>query len=325
MGRPDALPWSDATAPIWAQVSGYANPDRLNKELAFIQAFIDDSASDKDDRRLFLAGYLNRAEDWALFSEAWKEQLDDKPAIKYLKMAEAQNLSGEFRSWKPEDRNEKLRGLARIINHFEPFSFETSISRRDFNQIVKPVSPYGLQNTHLICAHSIISGIARVSAQSGVKLAIDFIFDQQDGIEEDLALYLPTIKSALTRKERSLIGNVNFRDDKQFLPLQAADMLAWHTRREHEDYGKFGALSAANKLRSKTHMMSPIEEDMLEFFRDGLSEYPIESIPTTRSQWRKMKGRLRAEIASGFVPPYGNKWKNFWFGLYDRITGRLKR
>ena len=62
-----------------------------------LQAYVDDSASDQGDQRLFLAGYINAADRWIRSSDAWAEVLRDPPAIGYLKMSEAnrfQNTGG---------------------------------------------------------------------------------------------------------------------------------------------------------------------------------------------------------------------------------------
>ncbi|WP_139784827.1 hypothetical protein [Roseovarius sp. A-2] len=100
--------------------------------MAFFEVYFDDSSSDEGDRRLFIAGYLNSAENWALFSDAWKECLDEKPKLKYLKMSEAKALQGEFRGWSPELRDAKLKRLSFIVRHFSPLSFEFSVSRRAY-------------------------------------------------------------------------------------------------------------------------------------------------------------------------------------------------
>ena len=42
-------PWSWASAPIWAHVSGYAPPNRGSAGLAFLRAFVDDSAAQKGE------------------------------------------------------------------------------------------------------------------------------------------------------------------------------------------------------------------------------------------------------------------------------------
>jgi hypothetical protein len=157
--------------------------------LAFLQAYADDSASEQGDLRLFMAGYLNRSEKWALFSDAWEEELRAKPAIEYLKMSEANYLKEQFAGWSKESRDEKLRGLARVLRHFNPLSFEFSVSRERFYHLVKPVSPRGIGNPHFTCCFGVVAGLARYADSQKIKMPIDFIFDCQEGVDEDIGLF----------------------------------------------------------------------------------------------------------------------------------------
>jgi hypothetical protein len=117
--------------PIWALTSGYSSKIRAQKHLVMLQAYVDDSTCDEGDKRLFLAAYINTADKWIRFSDAWQEELDSTPSVDYLKMSEAYNLSGEFKKFRnlpPCARDEKLAGLARVIRHFSPVSVHSSIS-----------------------------------------------------------------------------------------------------------------------------------------------------------------------------------------------------
>ena len=203
--------------------------------MAFLQAFIDDSASEVGDQRLFMAGYLNRAEKWALFSDAWDDELRSAPSIDYLKMAEANGLRDQFAGWEPEERDEKLNGLVRVVRHFKPLSFEVSVPRKQFNSLVKSVAPRGLGNPHFVCAFGIVSILSRFAAGAHADMPIRFIFDRQNEISGDVHTFFHQMISKLPRQAQELISGIpNFEDDKEIKPLQAADMLAWHVRREHE-------------------------------------------------------------------------------------------
>ena len=63
-------PWSRASAPIWELTSGYSSDARAAKQLVVLQVYVDDSATEEGDQRLFLAGYINTADKWARFSDA---------------------------------------------------------------------------------------------------------------------------------------------------------------------------------------------------------------------------------------------------------------
>lgn len=301
MSLPGSPPWSKASAPIWAHVSGYAWPARCDKPLVFFRAFVDDSGSESGDRRLFLAGYLNRVEAWALFADAWAEELRATPSIEYLKMVEAQNLRDQFKGWLPKERDEKLRGLARVIRHFEPMSFEMSLNREYFDRVLKPVSPRGLASAHFACCGATIVSVARFAAKAKMKGQIEFIFDEQDGVSSDMDLFFEQIKPHFPKKARQLIaGKPLFRDDKEFTPLQAADMLAWHIRREHEDSVQ---LPMANLLKnSRGHLISEIPEHMIARWADHGRHLPgIESLSTKR-QWRSFKEGYSRQIRDGANP-----------------------
>src|SRR4051794_29919926 len=96
--------------------------------MVMLQAFVDDSASETGDRRLFLAGYLHNAEAWAMLSDAWERELKKPPSIAYFKMQEAESLDkkGQFAGWSAAERDNKVFALAHIINHF-PLTIDTQL------------------------------------------------------------------------------------------------------------------------------------------------------------------------------------------------------
>ena len=300
---------------IWAHTVGYAHSLRGNIPLAFLKAFIDDSSAESSDRRLFLAGYLNTAEKWERFERAWEEELKTPPSIDYLKMVEAQNLRDQFRGWLDADRDEKLRGLARVICHFEPFSFQFSINRSRYYELVTPTAPRGFGNPHFIGSFGIVSGLARFISSQKIKTPIDFIFDQQDGVSGDVNLFFEYMMEALPRATRRLITRTPiFRDDKEFVPLQAADMLAWHLRREHE----YGALAMATLLRcEKGHLVSELPETVMQSWSNQIDRLPVLDQFKSKDQWRTIKREIVRFQSLGFVPPYGSWWKNMVFRLRE--------
>jgi Protein of unknown function (DUF3800) len=315
--------WSQPSAPIRALTSGYPSPYREEKPLAFLQAFIDDSASEVADQRLVMAGYVNGAEIWASFADAWAKELKAPPSIKYLKMVEANNLRDQFKGWPAEDRDEKLRRLAQTIRHFGPIlSFDFSISRRTYYQEVRPVAPRGIGNPYFPCAFSVVSGVSRFFHDREIRAPIDFIFDEQLGVSDDIDFFFEYMRAHLPKGARNLInGRPIFRDDQLFLPLQAADMLAWHIRREHE-IGDLGTLPMANTLRnSDGHLCCHIEDDVVRTWSDEMDR-EMAGVPPlqSKSQWRNVKRGMARSLALGFVPPYGSRWKNALYSARKRLA-----
>src|SRR5207245_632978 len=153
------------------------------------------------------------------------------------------------------------------IRHFSPLSFQFSVGRDVYFRELKPVSPRGLGSPHFVGCFHVVSGLAGYAASQGVTTPIEFIFDEQEGVDDDINLFFSHMKKNIPRKARKLIDGVPvFKNDKdkRFLPLQAADMLAWHLRREHEDCVQPNTLPMANSLRAdQGHLVAEIGDDVL--------------------------------------------------------------
>lgn len=293
-----------------------------------LQAFIDDSSSEKGDKRLFMAGYLNRSDKWALFTKAWDEELKTAPSIAYLRMVEANGLRGQFGGWGADARNKKLRSLARVINHFQPLSFQFTINRGEFFRVLKPVSPRGLGNPHFTCSFSVIAGVARYVAGERVKVPIEFIFDEQEGVDTDLIILFHEMVKKLPRSARKLISGVPvFRNDKDTPPLQAADMLAWHLRREHDErVVQPNALPMADLLRNANgHLMSHIDDNHIQSWADYDSRQEGVALLQSKRQWQKFKHTMSQFAAAGLIPPRGNYLRHLLFRFRIRILSVFAR
>lgn len=317
--------WSDASAPIWELTSGYASLVRAEKQLVALQAYVDDSASETGDRRLFLAGYINTADKWIRFSDAWQEQLQASPSITYLKMKEANSLRGQFRGWTEPDRDEKLKGLARVIRHFRPASIHASVSRSEVEAIIKPVAPYGFSSPYFHCFQAIMISLAYSQLErTGLRVPIDFIFDDQEGLGEEARLLYQLIREAQPRSVRRLLSKSPiFVDDKRMLPLQAADMLAWHVRRSHErDPDKFWVpeFISADGL----HMATDYNAEQLRGIADGLSKIPGTASLKSKAAWKKTRREIVRQVDAGGVPSFAlARWKNWFVSMRRRIRRLL--
>lgn len=294
----------------------------------FLRAFTDDSGSDVGDRRLYMAGYLNRAEKWTLFSKAWGEECHATPSIAYLKMSEAQSLGGQFRGWSKEARDEKLRGLARVIRHFEPMSFEFSINREEFDRVVAPASPRGLKSSHLIGCFAIVSGVARCIAEQGGEIPIEFVFDRQDGVSDVIDLTFGIMQKSLPPGATKLIkGKPTFEDDKQQLPLQAADLLAWHLRREHED-GTSLAMTDLLRAESGHLLIGEIDGATMRNWAVHHSHQLGTPMLQSKGQWQNAKRAMQCLTEAG-IDPSKIEGPGIYYPegtpMLARVIDRLKR
>jgi hypothetical protein len=93
-------------------------------------------------------------------------------------------------------------------------------------------SPFVLVFTQIILA------MATFGDRVGIEKACEFIFDKQDGFHNIALTAWSNMKTQVQNSARSdlsrFIGpDPTFADDKTFLPLQAADLFAWHLRQHY--------------------------------------------------------------------------------------------
>lgn len=306
-------------ARIWALVSGYPRRLRANKVLVFLQAFIDDSVAERGDGRLFMAGYINTVENWAKFSDDWDKVLKREPQLPYLRMVEANALRGRFRGWNDAKRDLKIAKLAKVIRRYRPEVFCFTIDRAQYLREVRPVAPRGLGSAHYCATFGVVSLVTRYLSEHGFDGKVDFIFDEQSGVSADIGLFFEYMCRNLPPGARKIIARVpQFGSDKDMLPLQAADMIAWHLRREHE----FGDVSRSlQKLfyNDIVVVCSDADSDFVSRIAHGMSKIPGAASVNSKSNWRKFRANLARMLAAGYTPPRGTKWRNRLFEIEQNI------
>jgi hypothetical protein len=197
------------------------------------QAFVDDSGGKGHTRHFVLAGLVGSSEAWSEFSNEWRFCLKQHPAISVFKMREAANCSGQFRGMTEQQRDEKLRILARAINRHPKLSTYSMIDLEAHAQTwatqPKPRSdPYfwPYQNTIMAVCHHLWD--------IGWREPFEIIFDENLIFGPRVKLWYPVIKRLMEIKypeQATILPNEPlFRSDDEYLPLQAADMFAWCMR-----------------------------------------------------------------------------------------------
>jgi hypothetical protein len=73
-----------------------------------------------------------------------------------------------------------------------------------------------------------VSALAGIKRYSGSPEVTDFIFDEQDGMENKASRMYVAVKTHFPERQ---FGKIAFRSDRQMIALQAADLLAWQIRR----------------------------------------------------------------------------------------------
>lgn len=205
-----------------------------------LQGCFDDSGTSDGEFVCVVAGFISSLDEWKLFSEEWKAKLDESPSIRYFRMADAMAMRGEFaRGWNPELRDQRIFELSEIINKHVIVGVESRLRRDYYDRLIRGLSPI-LDDPYFLIVMQLIFAIHHWQIVHKYP-ECHFIFDEQSDLARQLLLQWPTFKGQIDRDRTypdstaeewiDLIRHPPiFRDDRKFLPLQAADMFAWIIR-----------------------------------------------------------------------------------------------
>jgi Protein of unknown function (DUF3800) len=201
-----------------------------------LTAFFDDSGTDGQGPFCALAGYVATADQWINFSDAWDIELRAEPKITYLKMSEANSKKGDFLGWDIEARDKKILLLTEIINRHVIGGMACIISHKAYNAAGKNYLPDTINNPYWMCFQKAVIETIQIYGHEQGGGKINFVFDTQGiGYERRAAMIHDGLRKTLASSGfGSLLGSLTFASDRDLLPLQAADLLAWHVRR-HAD------------------------------------------------------------------------------------------
>lgn len=258
-----------------------------------LQAYVDDSGSEnRPDKRLVLAGYILSANDWANFSVEWAVALAQPPRLAVL------HMSAGFPGFDNKERAAKIDALVEVLSRYRPLSFECMVSRKDYEDILRPNAPYDLRHPYFPCFVGVLSLAAKSVSEEGLEGPIDLIFDAQGNVGAGAAAWYLPIKKRDPHLARLLGGPPSFKDDQEALPLQAADLLAWHVRKCSEPKVTRREREVADAIRFR-HRYMELTKETLVGWAAAFSQVP--GIEATKS--RESSVQTEIERLTSTVPP----------------------
>jgi hypothetical protein len=197
-----------------------------------IRAYFDDSGKESTPNGDFvcMAGYMADSNFWELFASSWRQKLL-KYGITGIHMKELIPLQGEYKTlgWDVPKRNAALAEFIRVIKTVDLIGFGIGVDARAWRELRKLRSD--LPDVQAFCFARIMRLVIETVKRAAVRdfVAVHFDPDPEFGAAR-LRLF-----DALWRRDpeaRYYLASLTFADTIIFSPLQAADLLAWETRKE---------------------------------------------------------------------------------------------
>ncbi len=182
--------------------------------------------------RCVLAGYIIPGPSVDAFSNAWRDALNEAPAIDYFKMKEAESRRGQFWGFSEFERNHKVEALVHVVKAYALCGVGSFVSHKAYDAIARKALPPTVDHPYWLCFHGVIATVLHLYEEELPLHKIDFVLDTQGvGFERRGTMMHENMRELIPEIAEALFGSIGFADDKAVLPLQAADLLAWHIRR----------------------------------------------------------------------------------------------
>jgi hypothetical protein len=276
-------------------LSGLPEAVRRKRVILTLQAWFDDSGTKGTGRFMTVAGLFGPAEIFASVADEWDRCLRAKHpgAIRYFKMDEACGLDGEFRHWREDNRDAKVRQMAGVIDRDDLYEIAVTLDLELFGSIYGSWGAipghHALSRPYMMLFHIAVVVALAEAVHRGYDKKLEMVFDQQDVFKKTIIDGWDDIVRAEegTRFGAVLPNQPGFRDDMDFVILQAADLLAGEIRLAGEAWGKgeeskfsyVGSMCPRLKAGGYFKLLSPDEMHELErFVRDTTGINPPDSV-----------------------------------------------
>ena len=185
-----------------------------------------------------MAGFVSTVEKWRVFVEQWDAALKLHPSIDYFKMREEANLQGQFERFDPAERDKRLRLFNQIIADNATFGIASITPTQDFYAVLKNKYSKSLDNPKYPAAVDNIIDTLVYMRKLVLAGKVTHVFDEMDKatFREILNIWSVFKRQNVGRQLARRMGqSPKMGNDKDVLPLQAADLLAWLIRRRYEE------------------------------------------------------------------------------------------
>jgi hypothetical protein len=229
------------------QMASIVHPrDSAQKVMAVIEAYFDESGFSED--AFALCGYVAPKDEWKngferqwskLLAKPCKHQVQSRQAeaicspLDYLHATEMEGMGkGKFRSLGSRNRRYLIDSSIGIVKRSGIVGIGSAVLKASYEKLDDP-SREIVGNAYLMCFQFILSEVARTSEMflGPTSENIAYIFERSPMWAPVLLEMWNRIYDTPGLRKKHRMGTLTFADKREFMPLQAADRLAFETKK----------------------------------------------------------------------------------------------
>lgn len=211
-----------------------AFPSELAEDRRFLivlDAYFDDSGTHDGSPVVSVAGYLGLPAQWISFETEWKSAIAEF-GLNHFGMADYSNKAKPYCEWTEEQRYARFAKLMKICNAYALGSIGIAVATESFNRVMSGKAkricggPYGL--AAIACFLRVAELVKSLSSEAWIA----YIFESGTvGAGEVLKVFQKNERDESQKHQLRLLS-LRFENKRQFVPLQAADIVAYEMYRQ---------------------------------------------------------------------------------------------
>lgn len=206
--------------------------------LLMLEVCIDDTRTEPDQGPVFiLAGFMAKVKNWEHFADEWRAYSRKAPKLDYVKGKEAFWRKGQFKGWSSEQRDKRVLGFISLIKKYKAQGVTCMINHQQFAHhpgrlrwpgklgVMNPI----LKEPAYTAVAAVTCAVLGSILNSKTLEKVRFIYDEEVVSRKELESGHRAMRAQIPKRASDLVAQEpKFENDKEFLPLQAADLFAYY-------------------------------------------------------------------------------------------------
>lgn len=197
-------------------------------------AYFDESGTHKGSPAIVIAGYLSSDKRWSKFQVRWKEILNEAE-IEFFHMADYESRQGPYKNWTDAKRIKVITQIIGAIKKRTEVGISTAIIRADYEKAKEKIG-YPVVSAYSFCVFKALFHVEMWADEFKHTEPIAYVFEQGAGYQRELDDMRRWIESNEEIKKRLRWGSFTTADKRLLNPLQAADIHAFETYKEMDNF-----------------------------------------------------------------------------------------